>query len=146
MVADRIEEQDSRRARLKRAAKLWLAAIFILLRAADAGLAFFAWHPVNPWPLLRGLVIGSLLWTSILIAFVWNRRSWARYALATVMLGVIFSFSLAALTLSSNWLPENMRPVCVGLGAVCIYAFCLLPLARSPAVYRLATPLGGAQK
>ena len=146
MVAENIYDQDSRRSRLKRAARIWLALIFVLLRVADAGLAFFAWHPVNPWPLLCGLVIGSVLWTTILIGFVWNRRSWARYALATVMLLIIGSFSLALLTLTTSWVKENLQPACVCGAALAIYALCLVPLSRSAAIHRLATPLGGAQK
>jgi hypothetical protein len=146
MLAQNIHEQDSRRARLKRAAKIWLVVIFMLLRLADVGLVFFAWHPVNPWPLLCGLVIGSMLWTSILIVFVWNRRSWARYALATVMLLVIASFSLALLTLTSNWVPQDLPPTCVAGAAIGLYTLCLVPLGRSAAIHRLATPLGGAQK
>lgn len=131
---------------LKRIGRNWMVAIFLLLRLADVGFIYFAWHPENPIPLLKGVVLGSILWTTVFIGGVWQRRAWARYFLVAAIAGVIAVFALALIMLLADPMHHERSGLASAFCAIAAYGFCLVPLARSRAILRLSTTLGGVQR
>lgn len=96
----------------RRAARIYLVGILLLIGAADALLARFALHPRSPW--LLGVLFGQSLSSTLLLIGVWRRQMWSRYVLIGVLFGTIAIFSLAALMLNST--PEiPLRPALVML-------------------------------
>jgi len=131
---------------LKHLGRVWMIWIFFVLRCADLGLIFFAWHGQNPAPLLRGVVVGSVLWNTVLIACVWQRRAWARYFLSAVIVLVIAAFALALMKVTNDLKRIDPRLLQAGIGGLVLYAACLVPLSRSRAILRLSMSLGGVQR
>lgn len=131
---------------LKHVGRIWMIWIFIALRLADAGFIYFAWHAENPMALLRGVAGGSVLWTTVLIVCVWQRRAWARYFLIAVIVGVIALFGLAIIRLLSDQVRNDQTLLETGFAAIALYAACIVPLSRSRAILRLSTTLGGVQR
>jgi hypothetical protein len=146
MAATHHTEFHSVSAHLKRHGRSWMIAIFILLRLADVGLIYFAWHPENPMPLLRGVVLGSVLWSTVLIGCVWQRKAWARYFLIAVLVGVVVLFALALIRMLTDHVRHQPEPMEAAFSALAAYIFCIVPLARSRAILRLSTALGGGQR
>jgi uncharacterized integral membrane protein len=131
---------------LKHTGRLWLIWILAALRLADLGFIYFAWHPECPMALLKGVVGGSILWTTVLIVCVWQRRAWARYFLIAVIVGTIAVFALALIRLLADHVRNDVRLFQAGFAAVLVYAACVVPLSRSRAILRLSTALGGGQR
>jgi hypothetical protein len=131
---------------LKHTGRVWMVWIFVALRLADVGFVYFAWHAENPMPLLQGLVAGSILWTTVLIGCVWQRKAWARYFLIAVIVGVTALFLLALVRLLSDPVRHDSSLLESGFVACFIYGLCVVPLSRSRAILRLSTTLGGVQR
>jgi hypothetical protein len=85
-------------------ARLFLAVVFVLQRVADAGVIWFTFQPVCTSSLLRGIAIGSFVWTTALLVGVWRRLSWARYLLTTINWLYVAAFSYALL---KRWTPAS---------------------------------------
>ncbi len=120
--------------------------IFAALRLADLGFCSVAWHAENPVALLRGLAVGSILWTTVLIVCVWQRRAWARYFLIAVIVLVIAAFGLVLIRLLSDDVRHDQALFEAGFISIAIYGACLFPLSKSRAILRLSTTLGGVQR
>jgi hypothetical protein len=133
-------------ARNKRVGRNWLVVIFLLLRIADYGFFIFAWHAENPIQLLKGVVIGSVIWSTVFIAGVWERKAWARYLLITVLVPVIAAFTFGLVILLSDNIPNDNSLLLTVFGSILVYAFCIIPLVKSHAVLRLATAIGGGDR
>src|SRR5206468_1807144 len=78
-------------------ARLFLVVVFVLQRLADAAVIWFTFLPVCPWSLLRGVSIGSFVWTTALLVGVWRRLRWARYLLTSFNWGYITVFTFCFL-------------------------------------------------
>ncbi len=131
---------------LKHTGRIWMVWILIALRLADVGFIYFAWHAENPMPLLKGVVAGSVLWTTVLIVFVWQRRAWARYFLIAVIVGTIALFALTIVRLLNDHVGNDPQLFQAGAAAIFVYGASLIPLGRSRAILRLSTTLGGVQR
>ena len=128
----------------KRRARIWLAVVFLALTAANALFLQFAFHPFNPYPQLRGLVIGAMLWSLVLIVIIWRRQAWARYVLLTLMIGTVAGFALALLMISNNRLPitpDAVQPAAIAIG---LYLAALVPLVGSRSIHHLMGPMTAA--
>lgn len=146
MAHDSSSDFHSASEHLKHAGRIWLVWILAALRLADLGFIYFAWHPQCPMALLKGVVGASILWTTVLIVCVWQRRAWARYFLVTVIVGVIALFALAIVRLLNDPVKHDPTLIQAGGAAIVVYAACLVPLSRSRAILRLSTALGGGQR
>ncbi len=146
MAPDSSTEFHSVSDHLKHAGRVWMVWIFIALRLADLGLISFAWHAENPMALLKGVVGGSILWTTVLIVCVWQRRAWARYFLIAVIVAVIALFALAIVRLLTDQVRHDASLFEAGFVSIFVYGACLVPLSRSRAILRLSTALGGGQR
>jgi hypothetical protein len=75
--------------------RLWLIALFIMLRGLDC-LMFFCVPVANKRPLM-GDILNSILWSTVLLAAIWCRKNWARYVMVfQILIGVVFAFILEA--------------------------------------------------
>lgn len=146
MAHDSSHEYHSVSDALKHTGRIWMIWILAALRLADLGFIYFAWHPQNPMALLKGVAGGSVLWTTVLVVCVWQRRAWARYFLIAVLVGVIAVFALAIVRLLNDHVPHDSRIILAGLAAIAVYGACIVPLSRSRAILRLSTSLGGVQR
>lgn len=133
-------------ARNKRVGRNWLVIIFLLLRIADYGFFIFAWHAQNPIQLLKGVAIGSVIWSTVFIGGVWERKAWARYLLITVLVLVIAAFTFGLVILLSDNIPNDDSLLLTVFGSILGYVFCTIPLVKSHAIQRLATALGGGER
>jgi hypothetical protein len=131
---------------LKHAGRIWMIWILAALRLADLGFIYFAWHPQSPMALLKGVVGGSVLWSTVLIVCVWQRRAWARYFLIVVIVGTIALFALAIVRLLNDHVKHDPTLIAAGAVAILVYGLCVVPLSRSRAILRLSTTLGGVQR
>jgi uncharacterized integral membrane protein len=146
MATDSRTEFHSVSDALKHTGRIWMVWILVALRVADFGFIYFAWHAQNPIALLKGVVGGSVLWTTVLIVCVWQRRAWARYFLIAVIVGTIALFALAIVRLLNDHVKNDAAMLQAGGAAILVYALCAVPLARSRAILRLSTTLGGVQR
>ena len=133
-------------ARNKRVGRNWLVIIFLLLRIADYGFFTFAWHAQNPIQLLKGVAIGSVIWSSVFIGGVWERKAWARYLLITVLVLVVAAFTFGLVILLSDNIPNDDAQLLTVFGSILVYALCTIPLVKSHAILRLATAIGGGDR
>jgi len=77
--------------------KLYLALVFLWLRAVDAILMFTAYPriPLAHKDEFLGAVISTALLTTVLLVCIWFRHSWAKYVLiANLLLPVAGGFAL----------------------------------------------------
>jgi hypothetical protein len=90
------------------------------------------------------MTFGCVLWTTVLLAAMWMRLSWARYALIALICVAILGFGGLMLFLKSESivpLPSATRAVAVGL---MLYAVALVPLGASHALRHFLGPrMGG---
>ena len=141
-----MSDDHSRPSRRKLVARIWLAVIFLLLRGADVLLVWFAFHPFNPWPSLRGLAIGSALGSTALIIGLWQRSPWTRYILVTVIILTGLIFTLPYMILLNNPVAGDTQPKQAVLTGVVIYFLCAVPLIRSRKIHYLASsPASGGK-
>ncbi|HYR58065.1 MAG TPA: hypothetical protein VEO95_05530 [Chthoniobacteraceae bacterium] len=64
-------------------ARLFLVIVFVMQRLADAGVIWYTFLPAKSVFWLRGIALGSLVWTTALLIGVWRRFRWARYLLTS---------------------------------------------------------------
>lgn len=129
----------------KQIAYLWLAFIGGALLGAHYFLFRFSFHPLNPFPVMRGLTIGLVLWTTALMVAMSMRLGWARYVLIALLTSAIVGFGLGAIMLSTestSGLPDAVHAAVVGLG---LYAVALFPLGASHALRRFLAPRHAGQ-
>lgn len=146
MAATSSHTHESVGEHMKRKGRNWMVILFLLLRLADVGFMYFAWYSENPMPFLKGVVIGSILWTSVFIGGVWQRMAWARYLLIATITGTLTLFTLALIILLSDSIPNDETIMLGAFLSILVYAFCIIPLASSRTILRLATSLGGVQR
>jgi hypothetical protein len=130
----------SHSSRRKHVAYLWLAFVGGALVVAHYFLFRFSFHPLNPFPVMRGLSFGLALWTAALMIAMCMRLGWARYVLIALLASAIVFFGLAAITMTTesvNALPEPIHAAVGGLG---FYAVALFPLGASRALRRFLAP------
>jgi hypothetical protein len=121
-------------------ARLWLTFIFCALAAANFLLFQFSFHPLNPFPITKGLTFGSSLWSAALILGMWLRLGWARYVLIAWLAVAILAFGLTALMMNSRSVKPLSEPTRVVIGALGLYALALVPLGMSRSLRRYLTP------
>lgn len=117
---------------------------FILILCALCGghyLFFqFAFYPMNPFPITRGLAFGSFLFSTVLWVAMLLNKGWARYVL-NIWLGIaIFAFGLAMLVMNTRSvepLPVPTKQVILGMA---LYALAMTPLSASRSVRRYLAP------
>lgn len=141
-----MSEEHARHRRRKLFARLWLVVIFLFLRGADVMLVRFAFHPFNPWPSLRGLVIGSAICTTALLIGLWRRNPWTRYILVTAIIFTGTVFTLPYMILLNNPTPGDAEPKQAVLAGVITYFLCSVPLIRVRRIHYLASSPGSGGK
>ena len=141
-----MSEDHSRHTHRKIVARLWLLLIFLFLRGADVLLIWFAFHPFNPWPSLRGLSIGSAIGTTALFVGLWRRSSWTRYVLVSVIIITGIVFALPYLIFLDNPVAGDEEPKKAVLAGVVVYFLCAVPLIRSRRIHYLASSPGSGGK
>jgi hypothetical protein len=95
-------EERHRHTRRKRIARLYLAAIILLIACADALFVLFCFGESNPFPTLKGLMFGQIFAALLLAAGVWQRLAWARYVLMLLLLLMTGIFGMVTLVLGSR--------------------------------------------
>ena len=137
-----MSEDHSRHSHRKLIARLWLVIIFLFLRGADVLLVWFAFHPFNPWPSLRGLAIGSAIGTTALLVGLWRRNPWTRYILVAGIILTGVMFSLPYMILLNYPVAGDAEPKKAVLAGVITYFICAVPLIRSRRIHYLASAPG----
>jgi hypothetical protein len=122
----------------RRHARLFIAAAFLLQRCGDGLVIWYTFLRENPTFLLRGLAIGSSIWTTTLIIGVWRRRRWARYVLTTVNWCTIAIFAYTLLHWWDRLESAASGPACVLAGGVMAYVGANVILIRSRRVRHYA--------
>jgi hypothetical protein len=120
-----------------RGGRLWLVAIFIALRAGDAALLKFAFHPLNEYPVLKGLSIGSIAWTTLLLIAIWRRQEWARILLITLISISIAIFCFVLLLMDPS--VGSAAPIRLIISGVVVHGAVLFPLSRSRKIHHLVS-------
>jgi peptidoglycan/LPS O-acetylase OafA/YrhL len=65
-----------------RKGRIWIVAIFCILRLLDGALLYKVPHTNK----LEALLLIEGIWTTVLLAAIWYRRNWARVILAVALL------------------------------------------------------------
>ena len=125
-----------------RQARIAVVMLFFALRAGDVGLWLFCTNPANPLQGLAGLVIGSILATTVLLVSLWRRSPWARYILMLVIWLAIAIFSAPGLMLIGGDMGVSRRSLVPLVAGVLCYAAVNVALMFSRRLHRLGTPRG----
>ncbi len=127
----------------RRTARLFVVLIFVGFCIAEALLWYFTTHRLNPWPLLRGQVIGSALASTALLVALWQRKFWARYVLIIFVWYLVAIFGIVALVVTSDeYYKVDRKPVEAAVAAVGIYICINIVLICSHKIQHLARPPG----
>ena len=137
----RRRQQHHHRHRL-RTARLLLVAVFLAFTIAEILLWYFTNHRSNPWPFLRGHVIGSALATTALLIGIWRRTLWARYVLIVFLWYLIAVFGIVVTVITSGEPFVDRRPVLAAVISVVLYLASNILLIRSRRIQHLALPAG----
>jgi hypothetical protein len=125
--------------------RLLLLVVFVILCAAAVAFWRFSRVPLNPFPQMAGLVVGSGLVWLVLIGAIWLRHTMARTALVVFLWLVIFVFSMPGLyILNDRTIRDATQPLAVlvaGLFA-CLLANVVLITSRN--IHFLGVPRGCA--
>jgi len=124
-------------------ARIWICVLFLLLSAADYVLLRFTYDPFNPIPLLSGLAVLSALCTKVMLIGIWRRMSWARYALATLLVVSILAFSIALVVMIGGGVPRPKGLTKKPLAGIGLQVLALIPLAKSRSIRRQMHPMTG---
>jgi hypothetical protein len=89
-----------------RHARTFLIVVFLLQRLGDVAVIGFTFFASASALLLRGLAIGSLMWTTVFLVGVWRRLRWARYVLTGF--GWAYAVLLCGWVLSA-W--DELKPI-----------------------------------
>jgi hypothetical protein len=133
-----MQSEQFRHRRRRRVARIYLIIIFVALRVADALLCVYTFHSINPWPLLRGQVAGSVLATTVLMLGISRRLMWARYGLIFFIWYTIAIFSASLLVAVDNSEHVDRKPVAAALAALAIYLTANVVVIRSRKIQTLA--------
>ncbi len=133
-----MSEHPHERGHRTRNARTFLAIAFVLQRLGDAAVIWFAFQPSNSALLLRGVAIGSLLWTSVLLIGVWRQLRWARYLLTAFNWGYIMVFSFLVLQAWSEVRPTITSPYVAVILGVLLYGGANVILVRSRRIRHFA--------
>lgn len=120
-----------------RGGRLWLICIFIVLRVGDAAFLTFAFHPLNEYPVLKGLSIGSIAWTTMLLVAIWRRQEWARVLLITLISLSMVVFCFVLLLMDTT--VAAAAPTRLVASGVLLYGATLVPLSRSRKIRHLVS-------
>jgi len=115
-----------------------LCGLFI----AEVLLWYFTNHRLNPWPFLRGHVVGSALATTLLIVGIWRRNLWARYVLIVFLWYLIAVFGIVVLVVVGDEYKMERQPMAAALIALAIYVAANVVLICSRRIQYLAQPPG----
>jgi peptidoglycan/LPS O-acetylase OafA/YrhL len=126
----------------RRTARLFLVAVFVALTVAEIMLWHFTNQRTNPWPFLRGHVIGSALATTALLVGIWRRRLWARYVLIVFLWYLIGIFGIVVTVITSGEQKMDRTSVIAAVIGVVLYLACNILLIRSRRIQHLAQPAG----
>lgn len=119
---------------------IWLLVIFCVLGVGHVLFFRFSFHPLNPFPITRGLAFGSALWSTVLVVSMAFRLGWARYVLSAWLVLAMSCFSLVVLQmnkLSSAPISDATQEAVFGL---VLYALGLIPLGLSHTLRRFLAP------
>ena len=119
----------------------------MLLLFALTGANVLLWHftsrPLNPWPMLKGHVVGSALGTTVLLIGIAQRHFWARYVLIVFLWYLITVFSVVALIVSGDKVGMERSPMIALLVAIVIFILSNVLLIRSRSIQRLMQASAG---
>lgn len=114
--------------------------IFLIITGAHYFLYKFSFDRLNNYEVSKGLFVGSVIWTSVLLVAMWLRYTWARYVMITMICLSMAGFASLAMMVRSesvNPLPQLMKLVVYGAG---LYAVALVPLSASVALRHFLGP------
>jgi hypothetical protein len=134
-------DRDHHRQR-RRSARLMLVLLFVTFSVAEALLWYFTNHRLNPWPFLRGHVVGGALITTVLLVGVWRRNLWARYVLIMFLWYLIAVFGIVAIVITNGADPIERRPAGAAITGTMLYLCGNVLLIRSRRLQHLAQPPG----
>jgi hypothetical protein len=124
----------------RKQARLLIFVAFILVRLGDPLLLLYSFQPLNPTPLLRGLVIGGIVSTTACFAVVWRRQIWARYLLIALLWLLMALFSVPAILAMGNNEMALLSPYWMTLLAVLFYGIANTLLIRSRRIRQFVAP------
>ena len=130
----------------RRMARVFVILMFLGFSLAEALLWYFTNHRLNPWPMLRGQVVGSALATTALLVALWQRKFWARYVLIIFVWYLVSIFGIVALVVAGEEYKIERRPVVAAATAVLIYVCINIVLICSHKIQHLARPPGSGGK
>lgn len=116
--------------------------IFAVLCCANVLLWFYASHRVNPWPILRGQVVGCALANTLLLVGIWRRQMWARYVLIVMLWYVVAIFGISALFIVGKPDDFERMPVIAVGAALAMHVGMNVLLIRSRKIQHLAHTAG----
>ena len=135
--------QPPRRSKQKarrRNGRIQLVCAYVLLRAGDALLLWFALQPINQYPVLIGALFGGFIGSTALTAAVWLRQIWSRYVLLALLWLMVLAFSVPLMGFTESLQDFRRPPVFALLGGIGLYLCALLLLTFSNAISRLTSP------
>jgi hypothetical protein len=135
-------DKQQRHRHRRRTARLLLVLVFLALTVAELLLWYFTNHRSNPWPFLRGHVIGSALATTALLIGIWRRTLWARYVLIVFLWYLISLFGIVVTVITSGEQFMDRRAVIAAIVAVVLYLASNILIIRSRRIQHLAQPAG----
>jgi peptidoglycan/LPS O-acetylase OafA/YrhL len=135
-------DKQHRHRHRRRTARLFLLLVFVALSLAEVLLWHFTNQRTNPWPFLRGHVIGSALATTALLAGIWRRQLWTRYVLIVFLWYLIGIFGIVVTVITSGEYMMDRRSVVAAVIGVALYLACNIVLIRSRRIQHLAQPAG----
>jgi peptidoglycan/LPS O-acetylase OafA/YrhL len=135
-------DKQHRHRHRRRTARLFLLLVFVALSLAEVLLWHFTNQRTNPWPFLRGHVIGSALATTALLVGIWRRQLWTRYVLIVFLWYLIGIFGIVVTVITSGEYMMDRRSVVAAVIGVALYLACNIVLIRSRRIQHLAQPAG----
>jgi hypothetical protein len=123
-------------------ARTLLAIVLLILCAGHFAFWQFTEYRANPFPAMKGLVVGSALASTVMVGAIWIRKPLARTALVVFLWIMIFVFSMPGLLMMSDRTIMKMGPLqMLGVGLGC-YLLANLFLIVSASIHRLGAPHG----
>ena len=125
-------------------ARALLVLLFLLLGAGDVAFWMFSVHPANPFPAMRGLVVGAALGSTAVIFALWFRKPMARTGLIMFIWLIIAGFSLPGLSVLNDRTIQKMEPLAMLAAGMGCYLVVNIILIASHSIHRLGMPRGCA--
>ena len=123
-------------------ARVLLAIVLLILCAGHFMFWKFTDYHSNPFPAMKGLVVGSALASTLLICATWLRKPLTRTALIVFLWIMIFVFSMPGLMMMSDPAIRQqgaLQKLAVGIGC---YVLGNLILIIAGSIHRLGMPRG----